>query len=241
MKANALAVACMLQVAAAHYTFDSITVNGLPSAQYQFVLPNTRSEEYMPTKFINSFGVTPLDQDFRCNEGAFTNMGATDVAYIQAGDSVDFVLALGAKIVHPGPSQVYMSRAPGSAKDYDGSGDWFKIYQEDLCGDTSDGIKDEDWCATARDRVTITIPATTPPGDYLIRAEHIGLHGAFQGEAEFYYACALVNINGPGGGIPGPLVKIPGVHQPDDPSVNFDIYNNPTSYSQAPGPEVWMG
>jgi hypothetical protein len=31
------------------------------------------------------------------------------------------------------------------------------------------------------------IPGNTPAGEYLIRAEHVGLHGAQANEAEFFY------------------------------------------------------
>ena len=56
-----------------------------------------------------------------------------------------------------------------------------------------------------------TIPATTPPGKYLVRFEHIFPNVV---DAQFYLACAHIEIKNSGQvGTPGPLVKIPGVYQ----------------------------
>ncbi|KAJ5648794.1 glycosyl hydrolase family 61-domain-containing protein [Penicillium longicatenatum] len=48
---------------------------------------------------------------------------------VKAGDTIGFGLDFGATIQHPAPMQVYLSKAPGDVKDYDGSGDWFKVYE----------------------------------------------------------------------------------------------------------------
>lgn len=62
----------------------------------------------------------------------------------------------------------------------------------------------------------VTIPATTPPGRYLLRIEHIypkWLTGEAYGGTQSYVNCAQVEIVGSGGGKPGPTVKIPGVYK----------------------------
>ena len=83
------------------------------------------------------------------------------------------------------------------------------------------------------------IPSATPDGEYLLRIEHSALHGAHDGQAEFYYTCAQVQVTGGGSGSTGPTVKIPGVYKRDSPEVNFSIWNNPKSYPFVPGVEVW--
>lgn len=227
--------------ASAHYTFDRIAINGQETGNsWQHIMENTRAEKYMPTKFINSFGTTPLDSDFRCNQGAFTNQGNVQVVDVAAGSEMSFLLAYGATMQHPGPSQVYMSQAPGSVAQYDGSGDWFKIHQTGVCNNGGDLTTDA-WCTWDQDRITFTIPSSTPSGEYLVRAEHIGLHGAHVGEAEFYYSCALVNVVNGGDGLPGPTVQIPGVYQQDDEAVNFSVWGGGSDYPLIPGPEVWQG
>ena len=74
-------------------------------------------------------------------------------------------LGVGATMQHPGPSQVYMSKAPGSVKEYDGSGGWFKILQENQCSEGD--IKSTSWCSWDKDRITFTIPKDTPDGEIL--------------------------------------------------------------------------
>ena len=48
---------------------------------------------------------------------------------------------------------------------------------------------------------------------YLVRIEHIALHVAQSyGGAQFYVACAQLDVTDGGNGTPGPLVSIPGVY-----------------------------
>jgi len=69
---------------------------------------------------------------------------------------------------------MYMSKAPNDdVKSYDGSGDWFKIFQEGVCNTNADFTTDA-WCTWDRDWIAATIPKDTPSGEYLVRVEHIG-------------------------------------------------------------------
>ena len=73
-----------------------------------------------------------------------------------------------------GPGLVYLSRAPGdNVKAYDGSGDWFKIYEEGVCNQGAD-FTSTAWCDYNRDFLAAKIPKDTPNGEYLARFEHIG-------------------------------------------------------------------
>ncbi|RVD89299.1 uncharacterized protein DFL_000314 [Arthrobotrys flagrans] len=179
-------------ILAAALAFDKLLVNGQISQSWQYIRENTRTKKYMPTKFINSFA---------------------------PGDKIGFRLAYGATMKHPGPTQVYMSKAPGMVVDYMGDGDWFKVFQATTCGNMADGLQDVDWCSWDKDTIDFTLPANTQPGEYPVRAEHIGLHGAHAGEAEFYYVCA----------------------QQDDPAVNFSIWGQRPYNPLYPGPAVWDG
>ncbi|KAH7405977.1 putative endoglucanase [Phaeosphaeria sp. MPI-PUGE-AT-0046c] len=233
-------LASMMPMASAHYFFDKLVINGQGSTD--FVRQNTRPIAYMPTKFIKSFdNITPESTDFRCNMGA-TNKGSKATANVKAGDSLAMSLGVGASFQHPGPAQVYMSKAPGSVGSYDGSGDWFKIHQETVCKQGAD-IKKEAWCTWDKDRISFKIPQGIPDGEYLIRSEHIGLHGAHGGEAEFYYGCAQVKVTGGGNAVPTNTVKIPGVYKKSDPEVNFSVWggNNVKYPTKGPGPEVFTG
>ncbi|KPI45856.1 putative endo-beta-1,4-glucanase D [Cyphellophora attinorum] len=230
-------------LAQAHYTFDRLAVNGQTvGSSWEYIRENTRQEKYMPTKFKNTIGnVTPNDNDFRCNEGSFTNAGKTKVYEVAPGDELSMILAYGAKMEHPGPAQIYMSKAPGSVTSYQGEGDWFKIKEEIVCGSTADGLQDTDWCTWGKDRLTFSIPQGTPAGEYLVRAEHVGLHRAHVDETEFYYACAQVKVTGNGSGTPSPVVKFPGAYKATDPGISFSIWNNKPNYPYNIGPAVWAG
>ncbi|CAP86439.1 hypothetical protein E8E15_003398 [Penicillium rubens] len=238
MKFSLVALAAIAPMVSAHYFFDTIVIDGKEASDS--VRSNTRPAKYNPTKWVNTRDdMTPDMPDFRCNKGAFTFAGQTGTAEVKAGSKVAMKLAVGATMQHPGPALVYMSKAPTTAKEYEGDGEWFKIHQESVCDKNKDFTKDA-WCTWDKDRIEFTIPASLPDGEYLIRPEHIGVHGAAGGEAEFYYSCAQVKVVGGGNGTPGPTVKFPGAYKKDDPSFNFSIWNGYKEYPM-PGPEVWNG
>ena len=64
------------------------------------------------------------------------------------------------------------------------------------------------------------------------------------GYSQWYVNCAHVNIIGPGGGKPGPMVKIPDVYREDDPGISLPYPMDQTiglSKYVPPGPPVWTG
>ncbi|CRL30143.1 Glycoside hydrolase, family 61 [Penicillium camemberti] len=238
MKFSIVALAAIAPMVSAHYFFDTLVIDGKEATDP--VRSNTRPMKYNPTKWVNTRDdMTPDLPDFRCNKGAFTFAGQTGTAELKAGSKVAMKLAVGAKMQHPGPALVYMSKAPTTANTYEGDGEWFKIHEESVCDKNKDFTKDA-WCTYDKDRIEFTIPSNLPDGEYLIRPEHIGVHGAAGGQAEFYYTCAQVKIVGGGNGTPGPTVKFPGAYKKDDPSFNFSIWNGYKEYPM-PGPKVWSG
>jgi hypothetical protein len=200
--------AALAQTASAHYIFSKLVINGEASNDWQYIRQTTRSKNYMPTKYKNTFdGLSPNDSDFRCNLGSFSNAAKTEVAEVAAGDTIAMKLFYDSSIAHPGPGQVcklvssvilcklgalanhaftVMSKAPsGNVQEYEGDGEWFKIWEKTLCKE-GDLTKDA-WCTYGMSEFEFQIPANTPAGEYLVRAEHIGLHGAQANEAEFFY------------------------------------------------------
>jgi hypothetical protein len=242
MKVSALVIAAVAQVATAHYFFDTNIVNGAPQPAFKYVRQSSRQTKYNPIKFSSNpkadirDGSTADGPDIVCNQGG-AKAGNTQVMTVNAGDEVKFKLAVGAKFQHPGPALVYMSKAPGSVTSYDGSGDWFKIFQEGLCGSE---LKDSNWCTWNRDYVTAKIPKDTPNGEYLVRAEHIGVHRSHVNQPEHYVSCMQVKVQGGGSGKPGPTVKFPGAYKATDAYANFSIYNGNKAFPM-PGPAVWSG
>ncbi|KXT13136.1 hypothetical protein AC579_5636 [Pseudocercospora musae] len=232
-------LASAISTATAHYTFSQLVVNDeMVGSDWTYIREHTRG--YLPTK-----GSEILENDFRCQPGGSTGAN-TDVYSVKSGDKIALKQAFGGTgMEHPGPAQVYLSKAPsGDVKTYDGSGDWFKVSEQLLCSSPgNEAILDDAWCTYGEDRIEFTMPSTVPSGQYLVRAEHIPLHGAHVGEAEFYYACAQVEVEGgSNGSVPSPSVKIPGVYAVDDASINFSIWGaDITEYPEIPGPEVVAG
>lgn len=229
----------------AHYTFSGLIVNDeMVGKDWQYVRQHQNS--YMPTKWKNipSGSHSPDDTDFRCNKGASSG-ASTSVYTVKPGDKVALKQAFGGTgMAHPGPAQVYMSKAPsGDVKSYAGDGDWFKIAQSLICTPGSaESLKTNAWCSYGDDSIAFTVPSDIGAGEYLARVEHIGLHGAHGGEAEFYYACAQLKIEGgSGNSTVTPTVKIPGMYKSTDPAVNFSVWGKSTCYDEIPGPNVISG
>ena len=245
MKFSALTLAAVAQVASAHYFFDTNIIGGVAQPAFKYVRSSTRQTRYNPIKFSTNPAADIRDgshidgPDIRCNQGAFASAGKTQVLSVVAGEEVRLKLGVGAKMQHPGPGFMYMSKAPtGSVQAYDGSGDWFKIFEEGVCdgGDFTSTA----WCDYGRDYIAAKIPKDTPNGEYLVRAEHIGVHRSHVNQPEHYVSCMQVKVTGGGSGAPGPMVKFPGAYKATDPYANFSIYNGRKAFPM-PGPAVWTG
>jgi hypothetical protein len=213
MKISTLILCAGAQVATAHYFFDTNIVGGVQQPAFKYVRQSSRAVKYNPIKFSSNpaadirDGSTADGPDIVCNQGAFASAGKTEVLTVNAGEEVRLKLAVGAKFQHPGPGLVYMSKAPtGSVKAYDGSGDWFKIFEEGVCdgGDFTSTA----WCDYNRDWIAVKIPKDTPNGEYLLRAEHIGVHRSHVNQPEHYVSCMQIKVQGGGSGTPGPMVKV---------------------------------
>ncbi|KAF6832223.1 fungal cellulose binding domain-containing protein [Colletotrichum plurivorum] len=235
------AVLGLASTASAHYTFDKLLLNGAQQGGDNTYI-RKHQNGYMPTKFKNipSGSISPNDVDFACNKGA---AAAAQVIKVKAGDKIGLKQAYGGTgMLHPGPTQVYMSPV-SDAKSDKGAGSWYKVHQSLLCtAGSAESLRTNAWCSYGEDNVWFTVPATVPNGQYLVRGEHIGLHGAHDGQAEFYYACAQVEVSGnSASSMPGTGVKIPGVYKQADAPVNFSLWGKSTSYPTAPGPDVIPG
>ena len=100
----------------AHYIFQQFGVNSQKFPVYANLRKNTNHNS--PVTALSS-------PDLRCNVGGASGASTTTVN-VKAGDS--FTFYTDQAVYHQGPISLYMSKAPGAVADYDGSGDWFKIY-----------------------------------------------------------------------------------------------------------------
>ncbi|KAF3022636.1 hypothetical protein E8E14_013989 [Neopestalotiopsis sp. 37M] len=218
-----------LPTISAHYFFPHLIVNNNFTGYFEYVREDTQG--YMP--FKDGYDST----DLRCNVGSEGFANQTGVYKVKAGDELGFGTDFNALIQHPGPMQVYMSKAPGDVREYDGSGDWFKIWDLGPQQFSSDGIT---WGVTDIGNFTFTLPEETPAGQYLLRIEHIGVHGAGEyGGAEFFFNCAQIEVESDSTAVPSPLVQIPGLYTGYEPGIEFYMYRNYIVNYTMPGPAPW--
>ncbi|KAK0723270.1 glycoside hydrolase [Lasiosphaeria miniovina] len=218
-------------VAEAHYTFPRLVVNGQAEEKDWSVTRMTKNSQ-------SKQGVeNAASADIRC----YTSQTAAGVATVPAGAVVHYISTQ--QINHPGPTQYYLAKVPAgsSAAKFDGSGAvWFKIHTSMPAVDKN---KQLTWPnQNAYTTVNATVPASTPPGDYLLRVENIALHLAMQAnKAQFYLSCSQITVTGPGGGTPGPLVALPGAYKSSDPGILVNLNAIKPDAYQPPGPPVWSG
>ncbi|KAK3357257.1 glycoside hydrolase [Lasiosphaeria hispida] len=193
--------------------------------------------------------------DVRCGRGAVKSGAGIKTAEVFAGDEVGFVVGRSAMetcqplephvIYHNGPGQAYLSRSTTvHVRDYEGEGDWFKISYLGATNDTW-------WLTRGQTGMNFTIPATTPPGQYLLRVEHLYVRYPL-GTTQFYIACAQVDVfRPPGRGVtvaktPDPeyMARFPGAYQLSDEGINvpeymYDWPNSRLMEYKPPGPPMW--
>lgn len=96
------------QVASAHYFFDTNIVDGVAQTPGKYVRGTTRETAYNPIKFSSNPPEDIRDnshadgEDIRCNQGAFSLAGSTEVLTVSAGSEVRAKLGFGARMEHPG-------------------------------------------------------------------------------------------------------------------------------------------
>ncbi|KAF5023041.1 hypothetical protein F66182_4925 [Fusarium sp. NRRL 66182] len=235
--ALALAAAA-LPTAFAHYNFESLIVNGNVTGPYEYVRKTTNA---------NSPIEDPTSKNIICNAGGLDAdiRAGTKTHTVAPGDEVGF--KVNSELGHPGPLAVYMSRAPDGteASDYLGDGDWFKVYSMTTKEVTEEGLQWANYMGNGQNGIsnfTFTLPEDLPAGTYLMRGEHIGLHGAGQKNgAQYYIGCAQLTVEGNGAGKPSPVVSFPGAYTGEEPGLLLSLYWPPVTNYTAPGPAVWPG
>lgn len=257
--AAAVALATGVGVVRGHWNYNNLVVNGqVVGDPYQYVRRTNNSNT--PLQDVSS-------TDMRCNAGGATGLAApgadnasstqTQTYTVRAGaDELGFTIA--ETFGHPGVQQVYLSRAPDgtAAAAYDGSGAWTRIFatgtkvRTAADGTTAPETGSEGLVWAARRAHSFRIPpldpASTPPGEYLLRAEGLALHAAHKrGCAQFYVACAQLRVlndaydDDDDDSPAAPTVRIPGVYNDTTPGVLIpDFWTRITDYTP-PGPELW--
>ncbi|ETS73783.1 hypothetical protein PFICI_14729 [Pestalotiopsis fici W106-1] len=193
--------------------------------------PNTNRNERI---YNEPTYATDLAESTRCGRDNMAYAAATEVLSLRAGDTIEFahtrfdpVAWVDAMwydcpnergscapnradqimdINHPGPVMAHLSRVPDGmdVREYDGDGDWLKIYTLGLewMVNQTDPIR---WRAYNNgglpERFIFKIPAQTPAGQYLLRMDEVntGLeeHNAVfnsTSPAQLYPSCAQIQV-----------------------------------------------
>ncbi|KAJ4301997.1 hypothetical protein N0V88_002128 [Collariella sp. IMI 366227] len=137
---------------------------------------------------------------------------------------------------HKGPTIAYLKKVNDATSD-SGVGDgWFKIQEDGF----NNGVWGTERVINGQGRHNIKIPDCIAPGQYLLRAEMIALHGAqnYPG-AQFYMECAQLNVVGGSGSKTPSTVSFPGAYQGTDPGIKLSIWWPPVTNYPVPGPSVF--
>ncbi|KAI5859934.1 glycosyl hydrolase family 61-domain-containing protein [Durotheca rogersii] len=218
---NFVSVAAAAALAAngvsAHYIFQQLSLGSTTYAPFEYIRQNTN---------YNSPVTDLTSNDLRCNVGA--QGSGTQTVAVKAGQ--EFTFTLDTPVYHQGPISIYLSKAPGTAGNYDGSGEWFKI--KDFGPSFSGG--QATWPMTGS--YTYQIPSCIENGEYLLRIQSLAIHNPWPaGIPQFYISCAQINVSGGSGSYNPQTVRIPGAFKETDPGYTANIYSNFQSYT-VPGP-----
>ncbi|CAG8983748.1 hypothetical protein HYALB_00009844 [Hymenoscyphus albidus] len=180
-----------------------------------------------------------------CNGGPNPTMSSSEIINVKAGETVKaswrHTLQSDATDVidasHKGPTTAYLKKVSDAKKDSGVGSGWFKI-QEQGYNNVTQVWGVTDLIANAGLQ-SITIPACTADGQYLLRAELIALHAAgSSGGAQLYMECAQINISGGKGTKTPTTVSLPGAYKATDPGILINIYQTLTGYT-IPGPALF--
>ncbi|KAL1677204.1 glycoside hydrolase family 61 protein [Schizophyllum commune] len=228
--------ALSIPLVAAHYKFPDLIVDGVQSADWEYVRLTWNHYTSEPATDVTAGAI-------RCYELDDTIAGQTGIATVSAGSTVGF--HADNTMGHPCYFSAYLTPADPSADSNEaGLGEtWFKIWEWSPSFSPDTGLVFDSENIV---EFNCTIPKSVPSGMrrlnfgltyVLYRGEQIALHAAgTEGGAQashrlFYIACAQLNIENGGNGTPSPTVSFPGVYSPTDPGILINIYALPDGFS----------
>ncbi|KAK7928549.1 hypothetical protein PG985_005547 [Apiospora marii] len=210
---HVILIAHLLGLVHTHYIFPNLIHDGEVTEDWAYVRQTSNYESQSPVMNASPAQV-------RCDELG-SSPYSTGIRQVIPGETVGFRVS--PSIQHPGPVAFYMAKAPKAhtAKTFDGDGDvWFKIAQEQ----PSFGPSQLTWPSEGRAELSVRIPQCIVAGEYLLRVEHLGLHGAYNiGGAQFFQACAQLSVSGTGTReFTG--VHLPGAYSENDPGIHVNLW-----------------
>ncbi|PPQ90713.1 hypothetical protein CVT25_005021 [Psilocybe cyanescens] len=222
----------------AHGFLNQITINGkaftgnVPSGKTNpSVIRQITTQD--PIKGATNVAVT-------CGTGS---TAGSLIADANPGDKVSFdwrTASLGTWPHNTGPMLTYMANCGQTTCDkFDiSTAKWFKIDQVGRKSGSSDWAQVDLFNGQT---VSVNLPKTLAPGNYLLRHEIIALHLATsKGGAEFYEGCSQLRVGGNQSGAPASseLVSLPGAYSDNDPGIFDPSVFDPSAKYVFPGPSV---
>lgn len=223
----------------AHGFMSAVVIDG---KEYKGPAPNANPD---PSIIRQVKDISPVfgagNKDINCGLGA---ANAQLVADANPGSKVEFVWSGGGNQNWPhntGPMLTYMTSCGSTPCNEFNTADakWFKIQE---IGRKPDG--NHEWAQVDVMKgasAAITLPNNLASGHYIMRHEIIALHNAgTRGLAEFYPACAQINVGGNQNGKPTDkeLVTFPGGYTDDDPGIWDKQAFDPNADYAFPGPPI---
>ncbi|KAF3316885.1 hypothetical protein TWF173_000889 [Orbilia oligospora] len=222
---QALLAAGLAATAHGHAIFQKLSINGVEQAQLAgFRAPKSND----PIMDVNS-------NDIICQVPGTTSSSVITVpagakvgtywGHVIGGEQysgdVDHPIAAS----HKGPIAIYLAKVDNAATTPSTGLKWFKVAHEGFNTATKKWAVDT--MIDAKGWWYFNLPTCLAPGNYLLRAELIALHSAYDNlGAQFYISCAQINVSGSGTYNGGSTVSFPGAYAQDDAGVKVSIYGN---------------
>ncbi|OAL52844.1 hypothetical protein IQ07DRAFT_533298, partial [Pyrenochaeta sp. DS3sAY3a] len=232
-------LAAITALANAHATWQQLWKNGedLQSTCARLPPSNSPIEDYTSTAL--QCNVNPAAASGKCS---FAAGDTVTIEMHQHNDRECTKEGIGG--AHWGPVLAYLGKVEDAAS-ADGSGEFFKIYQNGWKKNPAASQGDNDFWGTKDlnyncGKLDFEIPSNIAPGDYLLRAEAIALHAASSGGgAQHYVTCYQLTVTGSGTLVPKG-VTFPEAYSKTGPGLGFSIHTNMDSYPM-PGPALIAG
>ncbi|KAH8827666.1 glycoside hydrolase family 61 protein [Flagelloscypha sp. PMI_526] len=224
----------------AHGIMTKLVIDGKTFAGPAPAENDQKSADSIIRRVADTEPVTSVD-DAILNCGRDATKAAL-VADVQPGSSIQafWGSSEGGNWPHEdGPMMTYLAKCDGDCAQFDpSSAKFFKITE---AGKDNTGRWTQADLKEGKPH-SFNLPNNLAAGGYIMRHEIISLQNAIsEGGAEFYPACAQINVGGNESGQPktDELVNFPGAYKSTDPGILVpDLFNDPQLDYQFPGPEV---
>lgn len=137
---------------------------------------------------------------------------------------------------HKGPCAVYAKKVSSAINDTAIGDGWFKLMDDGY------DASSQEWCTDKlianNGLLNVQLPQGLAGGSYLMRPEILALHQADKGDPQIYTGCAQIFLESSGNLVAESTVSIPGHMNYNEPSTDFNIYQEDASTYTLPGPKV---